>query len=90
MDKRKNNKGTRGNKGGRKPKVEEQRVLELTQKAIIDSFGSEDALWKSISDKAPEDFRYMKLLIEYRFGKPKETVENQIKVASIDPIEWVK
>jgi len=89
MDKRKNNGGSRTG-AGRKPKVEEAKVLELTQKAIIDSFGSEDALWKSISDKAPGDFRYMKLLIEYRFGKPKETVENQIKVASIDPIEWVK
>ena len=90
-DRRKNNGGhsTKG-KAGRKPKVEEERVLQLSKQAIIDSFGSESKLWKSIADKAPDDFRYMKLLIEYRFGKPKETVENKINVASIDPIEWVK
>lgn len=90
MDKRKNNKGTKGNKGGRKPKVEEQRVLELSKNAIIDVFGSESKLWQNISEKAGDDFRYMKLLMEYRFGKPKETVENTVNIASIDPIEWLE
>jgi len=73
MDGRKNNKGTKGNKGGRKPKAEE---LDLITK--IDSVVNEEG-WKAVLNKIFQEakqgsYNHTKLLLEYRFGKPKETV----------------
>jgi len=71
MDERKNNGGAR--KGaGRKPKVEELKFIEKLDN-IIDS---EDAIKKLSELIKDSNFNALKLYIEYRFGKPKEVIEN--------------
>lgn len=71
MDKRKNNGGAR--KGaGRKPKAEEVAFIERLDN-IIDSDDAIKELKGLISEK---NFNAIKLYLEYRFGKPKETIEN--------------
>jgi hypothetical protein len=71
-DGRKNNKGTKGNKGGRPPKADELKFLEKLDN-IIDSDEAIKKLKQLILD---DNFNALKLYLEYRFGKPKETVEN--------------
>lgn len=71
-DGRKNNKGTKGNKGGRKPKDVELKFIEKLDN-IIDSDIAIEKLKQLIKD---DNFPALKLYIEYRFGKPKEVVEN--------------
>ena len=71
MDKRKDNGGAR--KGaGRKPKADELAFIEKLDN-IIDS---DDAIKKLHTLIKDDNFNALKLYIEYRFGKPKETVEN--------------
>ena len=71
-DGRKNNKGTKGNKGGRPPKDVELKFIEKLDN-IIDSDIAIEKLKQLIKD---DNFPALKLYIEYRFGKPKEVVEN--------------
>lgn len=71
-DKRKNNRGTKGNKGGRPPKADELKFIEKLDN-IIDSDEAIQKLKEMIKDN---NFPALRLYIEYRFGKPKETVEN--------------
>lgn len=71
MDKRKNNGGAR--KGsGRKPKIEELKLIERLDN-VIDSETALSKLKDLIDDG---NYNAIKLYIEYRFGKPKEVVEN--------------
>jgi hypothetical protein len=73
MDGRKQNKGVKGNKGGgRKPKADELKFIEKLDN-IIDSDDAISKLKQLIKD---DNFPALKLYIEYRFGKPKEVVEN--------------
>lgn len=73
-DKRKNNGGAR--KGaGRKKKDEEDRIRDLSINALSDVFGSEEEAFKHIAKKAKESFPHLKLIIEYGYGKPKETID---------------
>lgn len=70
-DKRKNNGGAR--KGaGRKSKADELKFIEKLDN-IIDS---DDAITKLKQLIKDDNFPALKLYIEYRFGKPKEVVEN--------------
>ena len=71
MDKRINNGGAR--KGaGRKPKVDELAFIEK-----LDNIINSDEAIKKLKDLISEDnFPALKLYMEYRFGKPKETVQN--------------
>jgi hypothetical protein len=73
MDKRKNNGGhsTKG-KAGRKPKVEEQQLIEKLSPLQADAF---KALKNSIKD---EQSWAVKLYFEYMYGKPKETKDLNI------------
>lgn len=71
-DGRRNNKGTKGNKGGRPPKADELKFIEKLDN-IIDSQTAIKKLKELINDN---NFNAIKLYLEYRFGKPKETVEN--------------
>ena len=67
MDKRKNNKGTVGNKGGCKPKSEEIALIEkLTPLEPL----AHAALMKGLEEA---DFKYVQLFYNYYAGKPKET-----------------
>ena len=71
MDKRVNNKGTKGNKGGRKPKAQEQKLIERLD-AIIDK---DEAISKLGELVAKGDMRAVQLYLSYRYGKPKESVD---------------
>jgi hypothetical protein len=69
MDKRANNKGTIGNKGGRKPKAEEQKLIEhLTPMSSI----ALEALQEGIKQKQQWA---VKLYFEYFYGKPQQRVD---------------
>jgi hypothetical protein len=71
MDKKSSRGGVR--KGaGRKPKVEELKFISKLDN-IIDS---EDAIKKLKEFIDNDNFPALKLYLEYRFGKPKEVVEN--------------
>ena len=72
-DGRKNNGGhsTKG-RAGRKPKADELAFIERLDN-IIDSDEAIKTLKELIKDN---NFPALKLYIEYRFGKPKETIEN--------------
>ena len=70
-DGRKNNGGAR--KGaGRKPKASEQELIERLDKVI-----DKDDVIKVLKKMALNgNYNAVKLYLEYRFGKPKETVHN--------------
>ena len=69
MDGRSNNKGTKGNKGGRPSKAEEQKLIEnLTPMSSI----ALEALQKGIEKK--EQWA-VKLFFEYFYGKPQQRVD---------------
>ena len=69
MDKRANNKGTVGNKGGRKPKAEEQKLIEhLTPMSSI----ALEALQEGMEKKQQWA---VKLYFEYFYGKPQQRVD---------------
>jgi len=71
MDKRINNKGTKGNKGGRPSKADEQKLIERLD-AIIDK---DEAVGKLGELVAKGDMRAIQLYLSYRYGKPKESVD---------------
>lgn len=69
MDKRKNNRGTKGNKGGRPSKAEEQKLIEkLTPLNDL----AMQSLTKALKN---EDSWAVKLYFEYYYGKPKQQVD---------------
>jgi hypothetical protein len=69
MDKRANNKGTIGNKGGRKGKAEEQKLIEhLTPMSGI----ALEALQEGIKGKQQWA---VKLFFEYFYGKPQQRLD---------------
>jgi len=71
MDNRINNKGTKGNKGGRPPKADEIKLIERLD-AIIDK---DEAVGKLGELVAKGDMRAIQLYLSYRYGKPKESVD---------------
>jgi len=71
MDKRKNNKGTKGNKGGRPPKADEIKLIERLD-AIIDK---DEAVGKLGELVTKGDIRALQLYLSYRYGKPKESID---------------
>lgn len=74
MDNRKNNGGAR--KGaGRKPKDEEQKIRDLMKPYSLDAIQCLANI--IVDDKArhSDKISASKLIIEYTYGKPKETVE---------------
>lgn len=61
---------------GRKPKDEENRIRDLMKPHSIDAI---NCLAKIITNKDSRDtdkISASKLIIEYTYGKPKETIEN--------------
>ena len=68
MDNKKFNKGTKGNKGGRPKKADEQKLLEalepLHPKVI-------QAIEYGIDNL---DYRYVKLYMEYFYGRPTQSI----------------
>ena len=69
MDKRKYNKGTKGNKGVRPPKNDSNELLEN-----LDPM-SEMGIQRLKEGIERGDFRFLKLYFQYRYGKPKQISE---------------
>lgn len=67
MDKRKFNGGTIGNKGGRKPKSEEIKMVERLSPLEDDALA---ALTEGVQSR---DINWVRLYLSYYLGKPKET-----------------
>ena len=70
MDNRKNNGGARQG-AGRKPKAQEQKLIERLD-SIIDK---DEALSKLGELVAKSDIRALQLYLSYRYGKPKESID---------------
>lgn len=71
MDKRKNNRGTIGNKGGRKPKADEIKIIEQMDAVMV----PEEA-WESLAHRVKDgDVNAIKTWLNYRFGMPKQHIE---------------
>jgi|TARA_B110000977_G_scaffold119341_1_gene153796 hypothetical protein len=70
MDNRKNNGGAREG-AGRKPKAQEQKLIERLD-AIIDTDEALAQLGKLV---AKGDLRAVQLYLSYRYGKPKESID---------------
>lgn len=72
---------------GRKPKAEEEKAKKLSIKALIDVFGSEEKAFNHAASKSLEDnkqaYQYYKLLIEYAYGKPKETKDVNVEMQPV-------
>ncbi len=87
MDRRRFNGGhsTKG-KAGRKPKDEELKILEKL------SPHDDLAIDKLVAGVKKGEFQYIKLFMEYRFGKPKQSVDHTTGNQSFNiPIgEWLK
>lgn len=88
MDGRKNNKGTKGNKGGRPPKAVEMKAYERGLEAIIEKYGSESKYWAMIAEQALESFPHLKLLTEYTYGKAPEKIDITGGNITIKPPSW--
>jgi len=60
---------------GRKTKAEELKVQRLGLDAIESVYGSVEKYYIHIAKESKDSFPHLKLLQEYVFGKPKETIE---------------
>jgi len=68
-DGRKNNSGTKGNKGGRPSKAEEQALIEKLSPL-------EEKAFKALKNAIQEEHSWaVKMYFEYMYGKPTDKVE---------------
>lgn len=92
MDGRKNNRGTKGNKGGRPPKVEEEKqayIFTQALKRLTNEEEDDEAKICFLMDFAQETVG-RKFIAEHVFGKPKETSENTILSGDNTPLIIMK
>ncbi len=69
MDGRADNKGTKGNKGGRPSKADELKLIERLTPM------EDEALEQLRKGVKSGDFRFLSLYMSYMYGKPKESVK---------------
>ncbi len=81
-DKRRFNGGNKN--AGRKSKAEELKVRKLGIDAITEVYGSIEKYYQHIAKESKDSFPHLKLLQEYVFGKPKETIEQTHNVNNFD------
>jgi len=84
MDKRKENRGTIGNKGGRPSVKDELKGVDLASPHVEESFEVLASIMKSTSENSRDRIAAAKLLIEYAVGKPKETIETTHNLNNFD------
>lgn len=84
MDKRKENKGTIGNKGGRPSVKDELKGVYLASPHVEQSFEVLASIMKSPKENSRDRIASAKLLIEYAVGKPKETIETTHNLNNFD------
>lgn len=85
--------GGAGRGQGRKPKDVEDKIKTLSITALKNIFGSEQGAINHIAENAAQGgkdgFPYMKLLLEYGYGKPKETINATIEqIPIVNMNEW--
>ena len=80
-DGRRNNGAVKGiSRGqGRKPKAQEKKISSFALQSMKKVFGSEEKPWLELGKLARESFPHMRLLWEYKYGKPKESKELDVK-----------
>ena len=89
-DGRKNNGRKRGEKvnspvkkvmatSGALNKAKKDRVHIYALNAMREVFGSEEKAWESLAQKAKDSFPHLKLLFEYKYGKPEDVGLNEGK-----------
>lgn len=77
-DGRSNNKGTVGNNGGRKPKAEEQKLIEkLSPLEPVAHLKLRESIEQG------KDWA-IKLFFEYMYGKPKQTIDSNTNLTVTD------
>jgi len=84
MDKRKENKGTVGNKGGRPSVKDELKGVDLASPHVEKSFEVLASIMESELENSRDRIASAKLLIEYAVGKPKETIETTHNLNNFD------
>lgn len=85
MDNRRNNGGhSTAGKAGRKPKDEENRIRDLMQPYSMDAIRCLAEIINNEDAKHSDRISASKLVIEYTYGKPKETVDNNITLNQTD------
>jgi hypothetical protein len=81
LDKRKENKGTIGNKGGRPSKAEEQKLVEKLSPL-------EDTAHKALKDAVNAGEKWaIELFFKYMYGLPKQTVDLNNNIKGEIPID---
>jgi hypothetical protein len=82
--------GGKRENAGRKSKADELKVRKLGIDAIESVYGSVEDYYKFIAKESKESFPHLKLLQEYVFGKPKETVDTNVSLNNITLSDLVK
>lgn len=71
---------------GRPPKAREKKLGNYALGAMKKVFGSEEKAWLELAKQSKDSFPHMRLLWEYKYGKPKELKELSIKTEVNIPI----
>lgn len=75
------------------PKVnraKKDRAKKLSDKAIKNVFGSEDAIWDEIAKQAKEgSYRHLEMLMNYAYGKSGENREKQSPTTKPPVIQFI-
>ena len=89
-DGRKNNRGTKGNKGGRKPKAEEARIRDLTSPYVGDAIQKVVYIMQN-AESERDQLAAAKLLLAYHFGNPSNSVDVSTngKEININPVQFI-
>ena len=77
------------NRPGRKAKAHELKAYEHGKKAILSAYGSEQAFWTMIAEKATESHQHLKLLMEYTYGRSPQAIEVKTEMGNNMP-SWMK
>jgi|TARA_R110000823_G_scaffold188054_6_gene320207 hypothetical protein len=71
---------------GRPPKAREKKLSNYALGAMKRVFGSEEKAWLELAKQSKDSFPHMRLLWEYKYGKPKELKELSVKTEINIPI----
>lgn len=78
-DKRKNNGGARPNSG----RLKKDEVITLIE--TMDAIAVPDTIWKMLYAKVLDsDVNAIKIWLSYRFGMPKQTIDQKVEVSNFD------
>jgi len=80
-DGRRNNGAVKGiSRGqGRPPKAKEEDIKNFALGSMKRAFGSEKKAWEALAHMSKDSFPHLRLLWEYKYGKPKEQKDLNVK-----------